>query len=124
VSDFYQSAQNRFSSRSLSKNINMKVRIYTTISLPVVLYGFETWPLTLWGKHRLGVFENSVLKKISRLKRNNVTGRRRRLCNENLYGLYSLPTITPGVKSRIRYAGHVGSMGEQGRCIQCLGGEN
>jgi hypothetical protein len=96
----------------LSKNINIKV--YTTIVLPVVLYGFETWPLTLREKHRLGVFENRVPKKISRLKRNDVIGRGGRLSNENLYDLYSLPNITPGVKSRIRCAGHVPLWADRG----------
>jgi len=77
VSAFYQSAQNRFSCLFfLSKNIKMK--IYTTIILPVVLYGCETWPLTLREKQRLGVFENSVSKKLSGLKRDEVTGGWRR----------------------------------------------
>jgi hypothetical protein len=53
----YHSVQNLFSSRLLSKNI--KVRIYKTIILPVVLYGCETWSLTLREEHRLRVFENS-----------------------------------------------------------------
>jgi len=87
VSAFYQSAQNHFSSRLLSKNIRIKI-IHNYI-LPVVLYGCETWPLTLWEKHRLGVFENRVLKKIFGLKRDEVTGGWRRLCNEELYDLYS-----------------------------------
>jgi hypothetical protein len=52
----YHSVQNLVSSRLLSKNI--KVRIYKTIILPVVLYGCETWPLTLRDEHRLRAFEN------------------------------------------------------------------
>jgi hypothetical protein len=79
----------------LSKNI--RIKIYTTIILPVVLYGCETWPLTLREKHRLGVFENRVLKKISGLKRDEVTGGWRRLCNEELYNLYSSTNITLGI---------------------------
>jgi hypothetical protein len=46
----------------LSKNIN--IRIYKTIIFPVVLYGCETWSLTLREKHRLRVFENRVLRRI------------------------------------------------------------
>jgi hypothetical protein len=54
----YHSVQNLLSSRLLSKNI--KIRIYKTIMLPVVLYGCETWSLTLREEHRLRVFDNSV----------------------------------------------------------------
>jgi hypothetical protein len=49
-------------SQLLSKNL--KIRIYKTIILPVVLYGCETWSLTLREEHRLGVFENKVLRRI------------------------------------------------------------
>jgi hypothetical protein len=66
----------------LSKNI--KIKTYTTIILPVVLYGCETSPLTLREKHRLGEFENRALKKISGLKREEVKGRWRRLRSEEL----------------------------------------
>jgi hypothetical protein len=58
----YHSVENLLSSRFLSKNLN--IRIYKTIILPVVLYGCETWSLTLREEHRLGVFENKVLKRI------------------------------------------------------------
>jgi hypothetical protein len=58
----YHSVQNLLSSRLLSKNL--KIRIYKTIILPVVLYRCETWSLTLRGEHRLRVFENSVLRRI------------------------------------------------------------
>jgi hypothetical protein len=56
----------------LSKNL--KIRIYTTIILPVVLYGCEIWSLTLREEHRLGVFENRVLRRIFGQKRDEVTG--------------------------------------------------
>jgi hypothetical protein len=52
----YHSVQSLLSSRLLSKNL--KIRIYKTIILPVVLYGCETWSLTLREEHRLRVFEN------------------------------------------------------------------
>jgi hypothetical protein len=53
---------------------NLKIRIYKTIILPVVLYGCETWSLTLREEHRLGVFENGVLRRIFEPKRDEVTG--------------------------------------------------
>jgi len=56
------SMQNHLSSSLLSKNI--KINIYKTIILPVVLYGCETWSLTLMEERRLKVFENRVLKRI------------------------------------------------------------
>jgi hypothetical protein len=52
----YHSVQNLLSSRLMSKNL--KTRIYQTIILPVVLYGCETWSLTLREGHRLRVSEN------------------------------------------------------------------
>jgi hypothetical protein len=66
------SFQNLLSSRLLSKNL--KIRIYRIIILPVVLYGCETWSLTLREEHRLGVFENRVLRTIFRPKKNVVIG--------------------------------------------------
>jgi hypothetical protein len=65
------------SSRLLSRNV--KVKIYKTIILPVVLYGCETWSLILRDEHRLMVFENRVLKKIFGPKRDEVTGEWRKL---------------------------------------------
>jgi hypothetical protein len=50
------------SSPLLSKKV--KIRIYKTIILPVVVYGCETWSLTLREEHRLRVFENRVLRRI------------------------------------------------------------
>jgi len=64
--------QNLLSSSLLSKNL--KIRIYRTIILPVVLYGCETWSLTFWEERRLRVLENSVLKRIFGPKRDEVTG--------------------------------------------------
>jgi hypothetical protein len=58
----YHSVQNLLSSRLLSKNT--KIKIYRTIFLPAILYGCETWYLTLIEKHRLRVFENRVLRRI------------------------------------------------------------
>jgi hypothetical protein len=66
------SDQNHLSCRLLSRNI--KIRIYKTIILPVVLYGCETWSLTLRAEYRLRVFENRVLRRIFVTKRLEVTG--------------------------------------------------
>jgi len=68
----YYSVQNILSSSLLSKNL--KIRIYRTIILPVVLYGCETWSLTLREKLRMRVFENRVLSRIFGPKRDEVTG--------------------------------------------------
>jgi hypothetical protein len=78
-------------SRSLSKN--SKIKIYRTIILPVVLYGSEAWSLTLWEERRPEVFENRVLRRVFGTKRDEVTGEWRKLHNEELNDLYSLPSI-------------------------------
>jgi hypothetical protein len=64
--------QNLLSSRLLSKNL--KIKIYRNIILSVVLYGCETWSLTLKEERRLSVFENRVLRRIFGPKRDEVTG--------------------------------------------------
>jgi len=103
--------QNLLSYRLLSKNL--KIKIYRTIILPVVLYGCETWSLTLREEHRLRVFDNRVLKKVFGPRRDEVTGEWRKLHNEELNDLYSLPNIVRVVKlRRMRWAGHVACMGE------------
>jgi hypothetical protein len=70
----------------------VKIKIYKTIILPVVLYGCETWSLTLREEHRLRVFENRVLKRIFGPKRVEVTEGWRKLHNEELHGFYSSPS--------------------------------
>jgi len=103
--------QNLLSSRLLSKNL--KIKMYRTIILLVVLYGCETWSLTLREERRLRVFENRVLSKVFGPKRDQVTGEWRKLHNEELNDLYSLPNIVRMVKSRrMRWAGHVARVGE------------
>jgi hypothetical protein len=72
--------QNLLSSRLLSKDT--KVKIYRTIILRVVLYGRDTWSLTLRGERRLRVFERRVLRRIFGPKRDEVTGDWRKLHNE------------------------------------------
>ena len=82
----YHLVQNLLSTRLLSTNT--KIKIYRTIILPVVLYGCETWSPTLREEHRLRVFGNRVLRSIFGRKRDKVTGKWRKLHNEDLYDLY------------------------------------
>jgi hypothetical protein len=108
------SVQNLPSSQLLSKNL--KIRIYTTIILPVVLYGCETLSLTLREKHRLGVYENGVLRRIFGPKRDEVTGEWRKLHNEELYDLYSSLSIIRTIKAR--------RMGEKRNAYRLLVGKS
>jgi len=90
----------------------LEIKIYRNIILPVVLYGCETWSLTLREEHRLRVFENRVLRRIFGNKRNEVTGEWRKLHNEYLNDLYFSPNIIRVVKYRImRWVGHVERIG-------------
>jgi hypothetical protein len=83
-----------------------------TAILPIVLYGSETWSLTLREEHRLRVFENSVLRRIFGPKREE-DGSWRKLHNGELHSLYSSPNIVRVIKSRrLRWVGHVSRMGE------------
>jgi len=94
----------------LSKKL--KIKIYRTIILPIVLYGCETWSLTLKEERRLRVFENRVLRRVFGPKRDEVTREWRKLHNEKLSDLYCSPNIVRVVKSRrVRWAGHVARMG-------------
>jgi len=87
--------------------------MYRTIILLVVLYGCETWSLTLREERRQREFENRVLRRVFEPNREEVTGEWRKLHNEELNDLYSLPNIVRVVKSRrMRWAGHVARMGE------------
>jgi hypothetical protein len=114
----YHSVQNLLSSRMLSRNI--KIRIYGTIILPVVLYECETRCLALREEHSLRVFENMVLR-IFGPKRDEVVGDWRKPHNEELHNLYSLPTIIRMMNSkRMRCAGHVARMGEKRNAYRIL----
>ena len=107
----YYSLEKILSSHLLSKKLEGNT--YKTIILPVLLYGGETWSLTLREEHRLRVFENKVLRKIPRAKRDEITGEWRKLYNAELHALYSSPNIIRNFKSRrLRWAGHVARMGQ------------
>jgi hypothetical protein len=106
------SVQKFLSSNFLSKNI--KTKIYRTIIMPVVLYGCETWSLTLRKEGLLRVSENRVLSRIFEPKGNEVKGEWRKLHSDELIDLYSSPTIVRVIKSRLRWEEHVARMGRVG----------
>jgi hypothetical protein len=107
----YHSVQSLLSARLLTTYL--KVKIHKTIILPVVLYGCETWSLTLREKHRMRVFENRVLWRIFGTKTDEVTGEWRKLHNGELHNLYSSPDIIREIKSRrMWWTEHVARMGE------------
>jgi hypothetical protein len=114
----YHSFQNYLPSHLLSKSL--KIRIYKTIILPVVLYGRESWSQTLREECRLRVCENRVLRRIFGAKRVGVTGGWRKMHDEELHDLYCLPSIIRIIKSRrMRWEEHVARMrgGGSGMCI-------
>ena len=101
----------------------MKIKIYKTIILPVVLYSCETWYPTLREECRLRVFENRILKRIFGPKRDD-NGEWRRLHNEELHSLYRSPNILRAIKSRrLRWAGHVARIKEGRSAFKILTGK-
>jgi hypothetical protein len=101
------------SSRLLSKKI--KIIIYKIIILPVVLYGCETWSLTLREENRLRVFDNRVLRIVFGPKRDEVTGGWRKQHSEELHNSYSSPSVIRMIKPRrLKWAGHVARMRRSG----------
>jgi hypothetical protein len=90
----------------------MYIKIYRTIMLYVVLYGCETLLFTLRGERRLSVFENWVLRRIFEPNTNEIKGECRGL-HEELNDLYTSPNIIRvNKRRRMRWVGHVASMGE------------
>jgi hypothetical protein len=93
----------------------LNIKIYKTVILPVVLYGCETWSLTMREEHRLRIFEKRVLR-IFGPKREQ-EGLWRKLHNDELHSLYSSLNIVRVIKSmRVKWAGHVARLGE-GRVV-------
>jgi hypothetical protein len=91
---------------------NLKIKIYKTVILPVVLYGCETWSLNLREEHRLRIFEDRVLRRIFGPKREG-DGSWRKLRNDELYSLYSSRNMVRVIILRsMRWAGHVAHTGE------------
>jgi hypothetical protein len=85
--------------------------------LPVVLYGYEPWSLTLREEHRLKMFENRVLRRIFGPMRYELIGGWRKLNHEELHNLYCSPSIIAHINLRsMIWAGHVARMGEE-ECI-------
>jgi hypothetical protein len=108
----YHSVQNLLSSRLLLGNV--KIRIYKTIILPVVLYGCATWSLTLREEQRLRVFENRVLRRIFGPEIKGVMGVWRKLHINELHCLYPSPSIMRMIKSRrVRLAENVARLREK-----------
>ena len=88
-----------------------------------MLYGCETWSLTLRDKCRLRVFENRILRRIFGPK-GDENGEWRRLHNEELHSLYGSPNIVSVIKSRrLRWAGHVARMDEGRSAFKILTGK-
>jgi hypothetical protein len=105
------SVKNLLSFRLTSKNL--KIKIYKTVILPVVLYECETWSLILREEHRLRLFDNRVLRRIFGPEREE-DGSSRELHNDEPHNLYSSSNVVRVIKSRrMRWAGHVARMGEE-----------
>jgi len=118
----YHSLQNLLSSSLLSKNL--KIKIYRTIILPVVLYGCEMWSFLFREECRLRVFQNRVLRRIFGPKKDEVTREWRKLHNKELIDVYFSPNTVQVIKSRrMELAGECSMYGGQKRHIQGFGGE-
>jgi hypothetical protein len=103
---------------------NVTVRIYKTIILPVILYGRETWSLTVREEHKLKVFENRVLRRIFGPKRVGMMEGWIKLHNKELHNLYSLQSIIGIIKSRrVRWEGYVAQMEEKRNVYRLLVGK-
>jgi hypothetical protein len=117
----YRSVHSLLSSCLLSRNV--KVKIYKTVILPIVLYCCETWSLIIREEHRLRVFDNRVLRRIFGPERDEVTGEWRKMHSGELYNLSTSPDIIRQIKSSImRWVGNVARMGEGRNVYRVLAG--
>jgi hypothetical protein len=108
----YHLIRNLLSSRLLSKNI--KIRIYKTIILPVVLYGCKTLSLISREEHGLRVFENRELRRIFEPTEVKLQKAEKKLHHEELDYFYSSPSIIIMIRSmRMSWAEYVARMGRR-----------
>ena len=112
--------QNLFLSSLLQKYL--KIKIYKTIILPVILYGCEIWSHTLKEEQRLRVFENKVLRRIFWAKRDEVTRQQRKLHNAELNYLYSVHYMGDKIEKN-EMGGVCSAYGEEERHIQGIDGK-
>jgi hypothetical protein len=97
---------------------NVRIRVYKTIILTVILYGCKTWSLISREGHRLRVFQNDVLRRIFERKRDEVIRSYRKLHSDDLHNLYSSANKTRTIKSlTMKWEGHVAGMGRRGTHI-------
>jgi len=111
----YHSVQNLLRSPLLSKIVMIKV--YKTIILPVLMYGCQTWSLTLREEHVLSMFGNRMLRRILGPKREEVTGEWRRMRNEELHDLYA-SRYSDGQTKEVVMCGACSTHGKDEKCIQ------
>jgi len=97
-------------SDSLLGQERKRTPVAAAIQYSSVLYGCETWSLTVREERRLRVFEKRVLRRIFGPKKNEVTGEWRKLHNYELNDLYCSPNTVRVIKSRMRWAGRVARM--------------
>ena len=118
----YHSVQNHLVSSLLPKNF--KVMIYRTLILPEVVYGCETWLVTMREERRLRVFQNRVMT-IFGPKRDEITRKWRKLHNDELNNLYSSPNTDRVIKIENEMGGEGSMYGRRGeeKRIQSFGGE-